>query len=71
MKKLKKILMLHISYFGDPEYSGKKACLSNDTPTQVASEMLNGQAVLLATTVKRFAVKKEDLNPYRKGFTFF
>lgn len=51
--------MLHIFYFGDPEFFRKVACLSNDKPTQVALDMLKGQAALLATTATRFAVKME------------
>ena len=45
--------MLHICYLGNPKYS-----------TQVASDILKGQTVLLAATAKRFAVKQEDLKPY-------
>lgn len=56
--------MLHICYLGNPKYSRKVACQSNNTPTQVASDILKGQTVLLAATAKRFAVKQEDLKPY-------
>ena len=66
--------MLHIFYFGDPEFFRKVACLSNDTPTQVALDMLKGQAALLATTVTRFAVKmelKKTWTHIKKDFIFF